>query len=266
MISRTGEDAHKNTFNGYIRGGWVAFADAIVDLGANVNIGVDGAFASSTYFQADGVHLKDAGLTIVAGLVQTALTTLAQGTPNWLPPFGNIGIGTSTPAVNVDVRGLGNVKFNISATDTTTDSVGGFGGFSDSASVSMQAHSSARTATRFGVTIGGWAEVVNGDNGGATNGLLIGTLTNKPIILGTNSLGRLHITGAGDAGLGVPAPVCKLDVDGPARVKSYAVAGVPSAAAGAGQMIYVSNETGGAVIAFSDGTHWRRVTDRAVIS
>lgn len=48
---------------------------------------------------------------------------------------------------------------------------------------------------------------------------------------------------------------------------SYTVAGVPSAAtAGAGAMIYVSNETGGAVPAFSDGTNWRRVTDRTVIA
>ena len=31
-------------------------------------------------------------------------------------------------------------------------------------------------------------------------------------------------------------------------------------------LIYVSDETGGAVPAFSDGTDWRRVTDRAVIS
>jgi hypothetical protein len=31
-------------------------------------------------------------------------------------------------------------------------------------------------------------------------------------------------------------------------------------------MIYVSNETGGAVPAFSDGAAWRRVTDRAIIS
>ena len=59
---------------------------------------------------------------------------------------------------------------------------------------------------------------------------------------------------------------CKLDVDGPVRVKSYTVAGVPAASAGAGQIIYVSNETGGAVLAFSDGTNWRRVTDRAVIA
>jgi hypothetical protein len=48
---------------------------------------------------------------------------------------------------------------------------------------------------------------------------------------------------------------------------SYTVAGVPSASSmGAGAMIYVSNESGGAVIAFSDATNWRRVTDRAIIS
>lgn len=31
-------------------------------------------------------------------------------------------------------------------------------------------------------------------------------------------------------------------------------------------LIFVSDESGGAVPAFSDGTDWRRVTDRAVIS
>ena len=31
-------------------------------------------------------------------------------------------------------------------------------------------------------------------------------------------------------------------------------------------MIYVSDESGGAVPAFSDGSDWRRVSDRAVIS
>ena len=49
------------------------------------------------------------------------------------------------------------------------------------------------------------------------------------------------------------------------QLKSYTVATLPSAAT-AGGMIYVSNETGGAVPAFSDGTNWRRVTDRAVVS
>lgn len=52
-----------------------------------------------------------------------------------------------------------------------------------------------------------------------------------------------------------------------ARLKSFTVAGVPSAAdLGAGTLIYVTDETGGAVPAFSDGTNWRRTTDRAVVS
>ena len=34
----------------------------------------------------------------------------------------------------------------------------------------------------------------------------------------------------------------------------------------AGQIIYVSDEAGGAVIAFSDGVDFRRVTDRAIVS
>jgi len=53
----------------------------------------------------------------------------------------------------------------------------------------------------------------------------------------------------------------------PAQLPSYTVAGVPSAASmGAGAMIYVSNEAGGATLAFSDAANWRRVADRAVIS
>ena len=49
------------------------------------------------------------------------------------------------------------------------------------------------------------------------------------------------------------------------QLRSYTVAGLPAATT-AGQMVFVSNETGGAVPAFSDGTNWRRVTDRAVVS
>ena len=67
-------------------------------------------------------------------------------------------------------------------------------------------------------------------------------------------------------GASAPNPVCAVDVDGPVRVRGYTVAGAPPAAAGAGQIIFVSNEAGGPVLAFSDGTSWRRVTDRAVIS
>ena len=79
---------------------------------------------------------------------------------------------------------------------------------------------------------------------------------------------RLRMSAAGDVVLGTGTPVAgiKLDVDGPICAKSYTVSTVPAANLKAGMVIYVSNETGGAVLAFSDGTNWRRVTDRAVIA
>ena len=61
-------------------------------------------------------------------------------------------------------------------------------------------------------------------------------------------------------------PVVQLDVAGPVRVGQFTVATLPPANAGAGQIVHVSNEVGGAVLAFSDGTSWRRVTDRVVVS
>ena len=46
---------------------------------------------------------------------------------------------------------------------------------------------------------------------------------------------------------------------------SYTANALPSASV-AGAMIYVTNETGGPVPAFADGTNWRRVTDRAIVT
>ena len=49
-------------------------------------------------------------------------------------------------------------------------------------------------------------------------------------------------------------------------LKGYTVATLPSAADNTRAQIYVSDETGGATLAFSDGTNWRRVQDRVVVS
>lgn len=46
---------------------------------------------------------------------------------------------------------------------------------------------------------------------------------------------------------------------------SFTVLTLPSANP-AGQMLFVTDETGGSIPAFSDGTNWRRVTDRAIVS
>ena len=78
----------------------------------------------------------------------------------------------------------------------------------------------------------------------------------------------LNIASDGKIGIGgVTSPSVALHAPGAVRVGSYTVAGLPSATtSGAGAIVHVSNEVGGAVLAFSDGTSWRRVTDRIVVS
>jgi hypothetical protein len=78
----------------------------------------------------------------------------------------------------------------------------------------------------------------------------------------------IQIASDGKVGIGgVTSPSVALHAAGPVRVASYTAAALPSASAsGAGAIAYVSNEAGGAVLAFSDGAAWRRVTDRAVVA
>jgi hypothetical protein len=52
----------------------------------------------------------------------------------------------------------------------------------------------------------------------------------------------------------------------PVLLPIYNIVELPDPEANEGGIVYVANESGGAVPAFSDGTNWRRVTDRAIIS
>lgn len=49
-------------------------------------------------------------------------------------------------------------------------------------------------------------------------------------------------------------------------LRDYTVATLPDATVHDYGLIFVTNETGGATVAFSDGTNWRRVQDRAIVS
>ncbi|MDB5540688.1 MAG: hypothetical protein JWQ89_2415 [Devosia sp.] len=123
---------------------------------------------------------------------------------------------------------------------------------------------------------------LNKSAAGNTASLLYQTGFSGRAELGTSGDDKLHIKvspdgvawhealvidpATGNVGLGTATPAVRLDVDGPVRTKSYTVATVPAASAGAGQLIFVTNESGGATLAFSDGASWRRTADRAVIS
>ncbi len=50
------------------------------------------------------------------------------------------------------------------------------------------------------------------------------------------------------------------------KLNLFDVAGLPDPVGATGGLIYVIDEVGGEIPAFSDGTNWRRVTDRAIVS
>ena len=72
----------------------------------------------------------------------------------------------------------------------------------------------------------------------------------------------LHIKVSADGSSFTEALV--VGADGAVRLKSFTVATLPTPSAGA--LAYVSDESGGATLAFSDGAAWRRTADRAVVS
>lgn len=101
----------------------------------------------------------------------------------------------------------------------------------------------------------------------ATAGFYFAMEQNLPMYFYTNNALRIAVKESGEVGIGTASPTTRLHVDGTLRVGNYSMASLPSAStSGAGSMIYISNESGGAVLAFSDGASWRRVTDRAVVS
>jgi lysophospholipase L1-like esterase len=82
MISRAGNgggnggasyDTDKKAYNALIlSGAKAAGADFIVDVAADPHLGADGAYANSTYFQADGTHPTQAGQQEIANLYSNA--------------------------------------------------------------------------------------------------------------------------------------------------------------------------------------------------
>lgn len=113
----------------------------------------------------------------------------------------------------------------------------------------------------FAEPTGNGSAVVTAEQAGTTNYVAIwsdGNLVDGPQAgeLVTRSIGDdLYVSSTGET-----------LTAGPILLANYLLAEVPDATEYTGGMIYVSDETGGAIPAFSDGTNWRRVQDRAVIS
>lgn len=153
---------------------------------------------------------------------------------------------SATSSTTVNARGVQAFVGNYSATATITNVYG----------IDVTSFTNSGTFTNtYGVYVGD---------------ISAGTQTNPPYSFYASDTNAWNYF-AGRVGIGNTVPDETLDVTGNGKFSgtlqlgSYTVATVPSAATSA-KVIFVSDEAGGAVLAFSDGTDWRRVTDRAIIS
>ena len=170
---------------------------------------------------------------------------------------GNVGFGIGAPTRAVHVSGL--------LLSEMTGSGAGFIAYrTDGVAAILQA---GATSCRFNFSDSGDFAISNNTQANILAGTGGGNGTDFFVAQSSTGNVLLVSEGTGNVGVGTASPSARLDVDGAVKVKSHTVAGIPSAATnGAGAIIFVSDETGGAVLAFSDGSNWRRVTDGAVIS
>jgi hypothetical protein len=111
---------------------------------------------------------------------------------------------------------------------------------------------------------------LNKHSPGDTASLVFQTAFSGRVELGTAGDDSLHLKVSGDGtswteALVVDTATAASHLGGVLGLKTCLKSALPSAAT-AGALVYVSDEAGGPVVAFADGTTWRRVTDRAIVS
>lgn len=82
IMSSTGLDASKNSYDTLLRQNWRTIADGFADVASDPNLGADGASASTTFF-VDGLHpTSNAQANDVAPIIQRAVNRL-YGNNDW---------------------------------------------------------------------------------------------------------------------------------------------------------------------------------------
>ena len=117
-------------------------------------------------------------------------------------PNGRLGMGTAAPSNRfhaLDSTDVATVFLsqNTDAAGTTVASAQ-FRAVASTAQVQLMAHGSGRTLSRYGLTMGGWAELV----AFVGNGLVVGTSISAPLVFGTNSAENMRLASGGNLAFG----------------------------------------------------------------
>jgi hypothetical protein len=201
----------------------------VVSSGGNVTVGIAGT-SNVAVFDSTGANIT--GTLGVSGNV-TGGNILGNGA-------GLTGISSFS---NVTVTG-GNSAVADSIADTLTLTAG------DGIAISIDA-----TTDTITITAAGGGEIF-------VDGADFGTVTEAVTLSDDLGLVTEEVDAESDLGTIVTSGLIYPEQF---VLPSFTTTTLPSASV-AGAMIYVTNETGGAVPAFADGTNWRRVTDRAIVS
>jgi len=212
--------------------------------------------------------------SVTIGVTGISLNSISNGT-------SNVNVVSSGGNVTVGVGGTGNVAvFSPTGLSVTGDVLGngaGLSGINVFSNVTVTGGNSAVAdgiADTLTLTAGTGISIVVDPT---TDTITIGTQAGSEIFVDGADFGTVTepVTLSDDLGLVTDAVTEEADLGTLVTsgliypdqfvLPSYTTSTLPSAAV-PGAMIYVTNETGGPVPAFADGTNWRRVTDRAIVT
>lgn len=217
---------------------------------------------------------NNASKTIAFDVTGISLNSISNGTSNVnvVSSGGNVTVGVGGTA-NVAVFSTGglSVTGNVQGNGAGLSGINVFSNITVTGGNSAVADSIADTLT---LTAGDGITIVVDS---ATDTITFGVQSGSEIFVDGADFGTVEepVTVSDDLGLVTDAVTEEADLGNlvlsgliyPDQfvLPSYTVSTLP-AATPAGQMAYVTNESGGAVPAFADGTNWRRVTDRAIVT
>jgi hypothetical protein len=212
--------------------------------------------------------------TVTIGVTGISLNSISNGT-------SNVNVVSSGGNVTVGVAGTGNVAVfssgGLAITGNITGNGAGLSGINAFSNVTVTGGNSAvadSIADTLTLTAGdGIAISIDS----STDTITIAASGGSEIFVDGADFGTVDeaVTLSDDLGLVTEAVDAEADLGTLVTsgliypdqfvLPSYTTTTLPSASV-VGAMIFVTNETGGSVPAFADGTNWRRVTDRAIVS
>ena len=230
-----------------------------------------------TFTAGDNISItgNNATKTVTFAVTGISLNSISNGTSNVtvVSSGGNVTVGVAGNQIaNFNSAGLA-LTGTVSGNGTTLTGINAFGNIAVAGETTVSADNTSDTLT---FAEGTGISIVTD---AANNTITIGSVATDSIFATGGDMGTVTeaVTVSEDLGLITDAATVEYDlglivIGGVIQPDSLilptkTVAQLANLSANpAAQFVYCSDESGGAVPAFSDGTNWRRVTDRQIVS